>query len=70
MENEIWFSNKRHQTETETCGKPVYMQKPSEVLILHSNVEHLLSQAAACDGTRITTPTTGQEIMPGTLPTF
>ena len=27
-----------------------------------------LSQAAACDGTRITTTTIGQEVAPGTLP--
>ena len=30
----------------------------------------LVSQAAACDGTRITTTASGQEIAPGTLPTF
>ena len=29
-----------------------------------------VSHAAACDGTTITTSATGQEIMPGTLPTF
>ena len=29
-----------------------------------------LSQAAACDGTTITTSANGQAIMPGTLPTF
>ena len=29
-----------------------------------------VSQAAACDGTLITTSAASQEIMPGTLPTF
>ena len=29
-----------------------------------------LSQAAACDGTLITTSAENQEIVPGTLPTF
>ena len=29
-----------------------------------------LSQAAACDGTRITTTTIGQQIAPGTLPIY
>ena len=29
-----------------------------------------VSQAAACDGTRITTTTSGQEAVPGTLPLF
>ena len=29
-----------------------------------------MSQAAACDGTRITTTTNEQEAVPGTLPTF
>ena len=29
-----------------------------------------VSQAAACDGTKITTTSFGQEIAPGTLPTF
>ena len=28
------------------------------------------SQAAACDGTKFTTTTYGQEAVPGTLPTF
>ena len=27
-----------------------------------------VSQAAACDGTRVTTSATGQEFVPGTLP--
>ena len=31
---------------------------------------YLLSQAAACDGTTVTTSAIGQEITPGTLPTF
>ena len=29
-----------------------------------------MSQAAACDGTTITTTAEGQEIAPGTLPTY
>ena len=29
-----------------------------------------VSQAAACDGTLITTSATSQEVIPGTLPTF
>ena len=29
-----------------------------------------VSQAAACDGTMITTTSNDQEVMPGTLPTF
>ena len=29
-----------------------------------------LSQAAACDGSMITTAATGQEIAPGTLPLY
>ena len=29
-----------------------------------------VSQAAACDGTRITTTTIGQEVAPGTLPIY
>ena len=29
-----------------------------------------MSQAAACDGTPITTTAVGQDIAPGTLPTF
>ena len=29
-----------------------------------------LSQAAACDGTRITTTAEGQEFVPGTLPIY
>ena len=32
--------------------------------------KYLVSQAAACDGTRITTTTNEQEAVPGTLPTF
>ena len=31
---------------------------------------HLLSQAAACDGTTMTTSADGQNIIPGTLPTY
>ena len=33
-------------------------------------IECQLSQAAACDGTRITTTSIGQEVMPGTLPLY
>ena len=29
-----------------------------------------LSQAAACDGTTVTTSATGQEFVPGTLPIY
>ena len=37
---------------------------------LKSFHETILSQAAACDGTLITTSAENQEIVPGTLPTF
>ena len=30
----------------------------------------LVSQAAACDGTTVTTSATGQEFVPGTLPIY
>ena len=33
-------------------------------------LDYIVSQAAACDGTTITTTAEGQEITPGTLPTF
>ena len=32
--------------------------------------QEYLSQAAACDGTLITTSAENQEVVPGTLPTF
>ena len=46
--------------------------------ILHSQIKSLntilltvhLSQAAACDGTTVTTSAVGQEYVPGTLPIY
>ena len=37
---------------------------------IHKQLRAKLSQAAACDGTLITTSAENQEIVPGTLPTF
>ena len=34
------------------------------------NLKQKLSQAAACDGTRISTTAVGQDVAPGTLPIY
>ena len=34
------------------------------------NQHRLVSQAAACDGTTVTTSAVGQEYVPGTLPIY
>ena len=56
------FPNAAPKLEHRIRDKPVL----SSTAILNGGV----SQAAACDGTPITTTATGQRIAPGTLPTF
>ena len=58
-------------------GEPAYVTNIRRVAYMNGlNAGRLLflapavSQAAACDGTRITTTTSGQEAVPGTLPIF
>ena len=50
----------------------VHIRKLRTILTRFQTVgnQYHLSQAAACDGTRITTTTNEQEAVPGTLPTF
>ena len=40
------------------------------IIVADIRLRRYLSQAAACDGTMITTTSNDQEVIPGTLPTF
>ena len=42
----------------------------TSIVAKHQKIEGGLSQAAACDGTRISTTAVGQDVAPGTLPIY